>query len=64
MNKLQYLDCNYDLQSPPDVQTFMSSCYLEGDNSYKNDSEGYSFCSGRPLAPKMIVTTFFFCKKS
>ena len=58
MNQLQYLDSNNDLQSPTDVQTFMSSCYFEGDNSYKNDSEGYSFCFGGPLAPKMIVTTF------
>ena len=58
MNQLQYLDSNYDLQSPIDVQTFMSSCYFEGDNSYKDDSQGYSFCFGGPLAPKMIVTTF------
>ena len=60
MNQLQYLDSNYDLHSPTNVQTFMSSCYFEEGNSYKNDSQGYSFCFGGPLAPKMIVTTFFF----
>ncbi|XP_030968090.1 uncharacterized protein LOC115988643 [Quercus lobata] len=57
MNQLQYTDSNYDLQSPTDVQTFMSDCYHEGDNSYKNDLQGYSFLFGGPLAPKKIVTT-------
>ena len=60
MNQLQYLDSNYDLHPPTNVQTFMSSCYFEEGNSYKNDSQGYSFCFGGPLAPKMFVTTFFF----
>lgn len=41
----------------------MSSCYFEGDNSYKDDSQGYSFCFGGPLAPKMIVNTFKKKKK-
>ena len=48
MNQLQYTDSNFDLKSPTDVQTIMSNPYHVGDNSYKDDTQGYSFCFGRP----------------
>ena len=48
MNQLQYTDSNFDLKSPINVQTIMSDPYHVGDNSYKDDTQGYSFCFGRP----------------
>lgn len=48
MSQVELVDHNFDLvDSPTGVQTAMSRCYLEGDESYKNDGKtGYSFCFG------------------
>ena len=46
MSQVELVDHNFGLvDSPTGVQTAMSRCYLEGDESYKNDGKtGYSFC--------------------
>ena len=54
MNQLQYTDSNFDLKSPTDVQIIMSEPYLVGDNSYKNNTQSYSFCFGGPFYKNKI----------
>ena len=53
MNQLQYTD-SVDLKSPTDVQIIMSEPYLVGDNSYKNNTQSYSFCFGGPFYKNKI----------
>uniref|UniRef100_A0A7N2LSK7 Neprosin PEP catalytic domain-containing protein n=1 Tax=Quercus lobata TaxID=97700 RepID=A0A7N2LSK7_QUELO len=44
MINVRYIDNNYQLvDSPNDIQTVESRCYLEGDQSYKDDKVGYTF---------------------
>jgi len=47
MINVRYIDNKYELvNSPNDIQTAESRCYLEGDQSYKDDKVGYTFCFG------------------
>ena len=47
MTNVQYIDANNQLvHSPNNIQTAESRCYLEGDQSYKDDKVGYTFCFG------------------
>ena len=47
MGNVRYIDNNYQLVDlPNDIQTAESCCYLEGDQSYKDDKVGYTFCFG------------------
>ncbi|XP_075665674.1 protein neprosin-like [Castanea sativa] len=48
MTNVQYVGAsNLLVQSPNDIQTAESRCYLVGDESYKDDTLGYTFCFGR-----------------
>ena len=47
MSQVELVDHNFDLvDSLTGVQTSISRCYLAGDESYKNEQTGYSFCFG------------------
>ena len=47
MTNVQYVGANNQLvRSPNDIQTAKSRCDLEGDESYKDETIGYTFCFG------------------
>ena len=47
MINVRYIDNKYQLvDSPNDIQTAESHCYLEGDHSYEDDKVGYTFSFG------------------
>ena len=47
MTNVQYVGANNQLvRSPNDIQTAESRCYLEGDESYKDETIGHTFCFG------------------
>ena len=47
MTNVQYVGANNQLvRSPSDIQTAKSRCDLEGDESYKDETIGYTFCFG------------------
>ena len=47
MTNVQYLDANNQLvHLPNNIQITESRCFLEGDESYKDDTIGYTFCFG------------------
>ena len=47
MTNVQNVSANNQLvRLPNDIQTAESRCYLEGDESYKDETIGHTFCFG------------------